>query len=159
MFSRGIKNEIKQRTLMNGLTLLLVASFFWPIRLVTLRGYLSIPATIACGYGLSFVPSSSCLITTTFLPACLPWSTMATFPGLYTILEALNSWIVLGQTDSNPPLTIFVLLEGCLKGRTKSMLTNLWYVAFARSLLQAQTSSENPETQISKPIFLLTSDF
>lgn len=65
-------------TLMKGLTLLRFARVLAPMRFVTLRGYRSMPATTAWGYGRSFVPSSSCLITTTFLPAWRPWRTMAT---------------------------------------------------------------------------------
>lgn len=37
------------------------------------------PATMAWGYGRSFVPSSSCLMTTTFFPAWRPWRTIATW--------------------------------------------------------------------------------
>jgi hypothetical protein len=53
-------------TLTNGLTLLRLASLAAPMRFVTLSGARSTPATTACGNGCSRVPSSYCLITTTY---------------------------------------------------------------------------------------------
>lgn len=50
---------------MKGLTFDRLASFLDPIDLVTFNGYRSTPATMACGYGRSLVPSSYCLTTTT----------------------------------------------------------------------------------------------
>ena len=53
----GIK-WLQLQTLTKDLILDLIFSFFFPMLLLTLRGYLSIPATRACPYGFSDVPSS-----------------------------------------------------------------------------------------------------
>jgi hypothetical protein len=54
---------------MNGLTFDLLANFLALVLLETFDGYLSTPATKACGNWWAFEPSSCGLTMTTFLPA------------------------------------------------------------------------------------------
>lgn len=88
------------------------------------------PATTAWGYGRSLVPSSNCLITTTFLPAWRPCRTIATCSnrklrlagicGIGTFhLAGLVYWEWGGQIGStllwmNEPLTILTVSWGWL---------------------------------------------
>merc|ERR1719154_566466 len=70
--------------------------FFFDIFLVTLRGYLSIPATRAWLKGLSLVPSSEGLTMTAFLPAYLPPRRRTTLPA-FIILPMLGSLVEVNQ--------------------------------------------------------------
>merc|ERR1719402_244042 len=83
-------------TLRKGFTLDLLATFFLDIFLVTLRGYLSIPATRAWLKGLSLVPSSEGFTMTAFLPANLPLNSRTTFPA-FMILPIVGSLVEVNQ--------------------------------------------------------------
>ncbi|KAL2740817.1 hypothetical protein V1478_000958 [Vespula squamosa] len=81
--------NVFQLTFTKGLILERLCNFPFPILLWTLRGYLSIPATIACPYCLSVVPSSKVRITIAFLPAYRPLRTSTTLP-LFIIFTILS---------------------------------------------------------------------
>ena len=72
-------------TFRKGFTFDRFATFFFPMGLVTLRGYLSIPATRACPYGLSCVPSSYCFTMMALRPAYLPPRTKTTLFGFMNL--------------------------------------------------------------------------
>lgn len=76
-------------TLTKGFILERLWILFLPILLCTFLGYLSIPATKACPYGFSEVPSSQFFTTMALRPAYRPLRTSTTFPG-FIILPILD---------------------------------------------------------------------
>ena len=68
----------------------LFATLFFPIFLVTRSGYLLMPATRACPYGRSLLPSSCVLTMSPFFPANRPPRTTTTFPAFIIFPMALS---------------------------------------------------------------------